>query len=250
MLEIGCEYKKSELTQIFGSKSNQAISRKLDRYGVKFSVAGRGEQAVYKIRQMDDKFKIFAITELGFDANTDFQKLRNFYFYFFNDEEFQTLPDEMKEARMRENNRDISRQTIAKYLDRLVEHNYIAYLGGDDFVYYFAHKGKRRTVEKSEYSRAWREYWSDKESGMDYYTAIYNMIVHYGGVARKQAVPTVNAIYGKKIDEMLPYIEQSIENEIVHELYAEEPELGEEILKQMLPDDADWDEDIEKDGEM
>ena len=216
MLEIGCEYKKSELTQIFGSKSNQAINRKLDRYGVKFSVVGRGEQAVYKIQQMDDKFKIFAITELGFDANTDFQKLRNFYFYFFNDEEFQTLPDEMKEARMRENNRDISRQTIAKYLDRLVEHNYIAYLGGDDFVYYFAHKGKRRTVEKSEYSRAWREYWSDKESGMDYYTAIYNMIVHYGGVARKQAVPTVNAIYGKKIDEMLSYIEQSIENEIFH----------------------------------
>lgn len=98
----------------------------------------------------------------------------------------------------------------------LVEHNYIAYLGGDDYVYYFAHKGKRRTVEKSEYSRAWREYWSDKESGMDYYTAIYNMIVHYGGVARKQAVPTVNAIYGKKIDEMLSYIEQSIENEIGH----------------------------------
>lgn len=216
MLKIGCEYRKSELTQIFGSKSNQAINRKLDRYGVKFSVAGRGEQAVYKIQQMDDKFKIFAITELGFDANTDFQKLRNFYFYFFNDEEFQILPDEMKEARMRENNRDISRQTIAKYLDRLVEHNYIAYLGGDDFVYYFAHKGKRRTVEKSEYSRAWREYWSDKESGMDYYTAIYNMIVHYGGVARKQAVPTVNAIYGKKIDEMLSYIEQSIENEIDH----------------------------------
>ena len=132
----------------------------------------------------------------------------------------------------------------------LVEHNYIAYLGGDDYVYYFAHKGKRRTVEKSEYSKAWREYWSDKESGMDYYTAIYTMIVHYGGVARKQAVPTVNAIYGKKVDEMLSYIEQSIENEIVHELYAEEPELGEEILKQMLPDDADWDEDIVKDGEM
>ena len=36
----------------------------------------------------------------------------------------------------------------------------------------------------------------------------------------------------------------------LYELYAEEPELDEEILKQMLPDDADWDEDIEKDGEM
>lgn len=36
----------------------------------------------------------------------------------------------------------------------------------------------------------------------------------------------------------------------LYELYAEEPELDEDILKQMLPDDADWDEDIEKDGEM
>lgn len=216
MLKVGCKYIKTELTQIFGSKSNQAINRKLDRYGIQFSVTGRGEQAVYQIQQIADKFKIFAITELGFDANTDFQKLRNFYFYFFNDEEFQTLPDEMKEARMRENNRDISRQTIAKYEDRLVEHDYIAYLGGDDYIYYFAHKDKRRRVERAEYSRAWREYWADKESGMDYHAAIYNMIVHYGGVARKQAVPTVNGIYLKKIDEMLSYIEESIENEVDH----------------------------------
>lgn len=214
MLNVGCKYKKSELAQIFGSTSNQAINRKLDRYGVKFSVTGRGEQAVYQIQQIADKFKIFAITELGFDANTDFQKLRNFYFYFFNDEEFQTLPDEMKEARMRENNRDISRQTIAKYEDRLVKYDYITYWGGDDYIYYFAHKGKRRTVERAEYSRAWREYWADKESGMDYYAAIYNMIVHYGGVARKQAIPTLNAIYLKKIEEMLSYIEESIENDV------------------------------------
>lgn len=214
MLNVGCKYKKSELAQIFGSTSNQAINRKLDRYGVKFSVTGRGEQAVYQIQQIADKFKIFAITELGFDANTDFQKLRNFYFYFFNDEEFQTLPDEMNEARMRENNRDISRQTITKYEDRLVKYDYIAYLGGDDYIYYFAHNGKRRTVERVEYSRAWREYWTDKESGMDYYAAIYNMIFHYGGVARKQAIPTLNAIYLKKIEEMLSYIEESIENDV------------------------------------
>lgn len=69
MLKIGCTYKKSELAQIFGSTSNQAINRKLGRYGVKFSVAGRGEQAVYQIQKIADKFKIFAITELGFDAN-------------------------------------------------------------------------------------------------------------------------------------------------------------------------------------
>ena len=214
MLKVGYKYKKSELAQIFGSTSKQAINRKLDRYGVQFSVAGRGEQAFYQIQQIEDKFKIFAITELGFDANTDFKKLRNFYYYFFNDEEFQTLPDEMKEARMREGNRDVSRQTIARYEDRLVKYNYIAYLGGDDYIYYFAHKGKRRTVERPEYSRAWREYWEDKESGMDSRMAIFNMIMHYGGVARKQAIPTINAIYLKKIDEMLSYIEESIEDDV------------------------------------
>lgn len=214
MLEVGYKYKKSELAQIFGSTSNQAINRKLSRYGVQFSVAGRGEQAVYQIQRIEDKFKIFAITELGFDANTDFKKLRNFYYYFFNDEEFQTLPDEMKEARMREGNKDVSRQTIARYENKLVKYNYIAYLGGDDYIYYFAHKGKRRTVKRPEYSRAWREYWEDKESGMDSRTAIFNMIMHYGGVARKQAIPTLNAIYLKKIDEMLSYIEESIEDDV------------------------------------
>lgn len=211
MLEIGCKYKKSELARIFGPISNQAINRKLDRYGVRYTATGRGEQAVYQIQQIEDKFKLFAITELGFDANTDFKKLRNFYFYFFNDEEFQTLPDEMKEVRMRENNKDISRQTIARYEHRLLERDYITY--GCDYIYYFAYKDKRRDVDKPEYSRAWKEYWANKESGMDFHLAIHYMIVNYGGVARKQAIPIKNAFHLKKINEMLLYIEQSIEDE-------------------------------------
>lgn len=216
MLKVGYKYKKSELAQIFGSTSNQAINRKLDRYGVQFSVAGRGEQAVYQIQQIEDKFKIFAITELGFDANTDFKKLRNFYYYFFNDEEFQTLPDEMKEARMRENNKDISRQTIAKYENKLVERNYITY--GCDYIYYFAHDNKRRVVDRPEYSRAWKEYWANRESGMDSHLAICYMIVNYGGVARRQAIPVFNAFYMKEMDEMQSYIEESIENDVSNQI--------------------------------
>ena len=212
MLEIKGKYKKSELVQILGSTSNQAISRKLKRYGVQFSVTGRGEQAVYQIQQIEDKFKIFAITELDCDANTDFKKLRNFYYYFLNDEEFQTLPDEMKEACMRENNKDVSRQTIANYENKLVERNYIYY--GCDYIYYFAYKNKRRVVERPEYSRAWKEYWKNKERGMDFHLAIHYMIVNYGGVARKQAIPTLNAFYLKKINEMQSYIEESIENDV------------------------------------
>ena len=80
MLEIGCVYSKLELTQMLGTRSKQGIDRKLDRYGVVYEVCGRGESAVYTIKAMADPFKVFAITELGFDGGTDFTKLRNFYY--------------------------------------------------------------------------------------------------------------------------------------------------------------------------
>ena len=76
MLEIGCVYSKPELTQMLGTRSKQGIDRKLDRYGVVYEVCGRGERAVYTVKGMADPFKVFAITELGYDANTDFTKLR------------------------------------------------------------------------------------------------------------------------------------------------------------------------------
>ena len=56
-----------------------------------FDVCGRGEGAVYTIRAIPDPFKIFAIIELGFDANTDFIKLRNFLYHFFEDEVFMAI---------------------------------------------------------------------------------------------------------------------------------------------------------------
>lgn len=109
MLEVGKVYTKPEMSHIFGTKAKQGIDRKLERYGITFSVSGKGERAVYEIQKIQDPFKVFAITELGFDANTDFRKLRNFYFYYFNDEEFMAMPDEVKESRMRKEGKDIYR---------------------------------------------------------------------------------------------------------------------------------------------
>lgn len=57
-------------------------------YGIMFDVCGWGEGAVYTIRAIPDPFKVFAIVEPGFDANTDFTKLRNFLYHFFEDEVF------------------------------------------------------------------------------------------------------------------------------------------------------------------
>lgn len=213
MLEVGKVYTKPELSRIFGTKAKQGLNRKMTGYGITFAVSGRGEKSVYEIQKIQEPFKVFAITELGFDANTDFRKLRNFYFYYFNDEEFMAMPDEVKESRLRKEDKDISRQTIAKYTEKLRGHDLIDRFG-NGFIYYFAYKGEQRIVQREEYSKAWREYWANRNDGMDWYDAIYNMIATYGGVARKQPIPQINGIYKEEIEYMLSLIQQSIENEI------------------------------------
>ena len=212
MLEIGCVYSKPELTQMLGTRSKQGIDRKLDRYGVVYEVCGRGERAVYTVKGMADPFKVFAITELGYDANTDFTKLRNFYYHFFEDEEFRAMPDEVKEVRMRKMGHDVSRQTIATYTRKL-EDNELISRNTRDFIYYFAYKQTQRICDRSEYVQAWFEYWDDIESGLNCYDAIANMMTDHGGVARKQPIPAVNGIYNSKIEYMLSLIQQSIESE-------------------------------------
>ena len=41
MLEVGKVYTKPELSHIFGTKAKQGIDRKLERYGITFSVSGK-----------------------------------------------------------------------------------------------------------------------------------------------------------------------------------------------------------------
>ena len=213
MLEIGCVYSKPELTQMLGTRSKQGIDRKLERYGIAFEVCGRGERAVYTIKAMADPFKVFAITELGFDGGTDFIKLRNFYYHFFEDEVFMAMPDEIKENRMRKMGQDISRRTIATYTERLEANNMIC-RNTKNYIYYFAYRGEQRLCDHSEYVEAWHNYWSDIESGLNCFVAIFNMRAEHGGVARKQPIPEINGIYNEKIEYMLSLIQHSIESEL------------------------------------
>lgn len=212
MLTIGCVYAKADLSRILGTRSKQGIDRKLERYGISFDVCGRGEGAVYTIRAMADPFKVFAITDLGFDANTDFIKLRNFYYHFFEDEVFMAMPDEVKEGRMRKMGQDVSRQTIANYTHRLEQNNLINRYT-KNYIYYFANAGEQRMCDHAEYLEAWHNYWDDISTGLNSYDAIENMRADFGGVARKQPIPEINGIYNEKIEYMLLLIQHSIESE-------------------------------------
>mgnify|MGYP003306766742 CR=1 FL=1 len=85
MLELMKSYTKPEMSAMFGTRSMQGLQRKIERYGVSFDVDGRGETANFTITNIENPFKIYCITELGFDGHTDFYKLRNYYYYYFND---------------------------------------------------------------------------------------------------------------------------------------------------------------------
>lgn len=212
MLELK-SYSKEEMVAMFKTKNNQGLARKLYRYGVSFDVQGRGENAIFTITNIDNPFKIYCITELDCNGRNDFYKLRNFYYYFFNDEEFSAMPCEVQETRMKLIHKGISRQSIAGYLDKLYNKGMIAKNSGN-FIYYFAYKNEQRIVEKAEYIEAWHEYWDKIRSGYNNYEAIYDMICRYGGVARKQEIPMINGIYNKEIEYLCNLIQQDIENEV------------------------------------
>lgn len=212
MLELK-EYTKPELSAIFGTRDTQGLKRKLERYGIEFAVAGRGENAVFTIKAIKDPFKIYCITELGFDGGTDFQKVRNFYNYFFNDEEFMAMPDEVKEHRMRKQGQDVSRQTIATYIAKLDNKGLID-RNTNKYIYYFAFKQEQRIAKREEYLQAWHEYWNDIDNGYTCPQAINKMRENYGGVARKQPQPEANGIFTEEIEYLNTLVQQSIEQEI------------------------------------
>ncbi len=212
MLELR-DYTKNEISGILGTRDKQGIDRKLQRYGVDFTSTGRGENRVYTIKNIHFPFKVFCITEMGFEANCDFDKVKNFYNHFFNDEHFMTMPDEVKERMTKQEGYHLSRQTIATYTRRLVLNNMI-HKDTTNFIYYFAYKKRQRLVERTEYTQAWREYWNDIHNDLYSSQARWNMIANYGGMARKQAIPEINVVMNDKIEYMLSLIHQSFDEEI------------------------------------
>lgn len=212
MLELRT-YTKKELSQIFHTTDTQGLKRKLSRYGIQFTTQGRGNTLTFTITENADPFKVFCIDHLEVPGQTDFHKLRNFLYYFFNDEEFQTLPDEMKAMRMTEDGKYISRQTIANYIRYLCRANYVS-LSSSEYVYYFAYKKKRIPATKEEYSEAWQDYWAYREQGANSYMAIYRMRIKYNGIARKQPIPEYNGIYLKEIAMLNDLVCESIEKEL------------------------------------
>lgn len=208
-------YPAPEMWQMLGVKDNQGAQRKLSRYGVRFFVNGWGKNASFNITAIDDPFKVYCILEMGFDANCDFKKLRNYLFFLLGEDEYCWLPDEPMEKYMRSKGFYLSRQTITKYREHLERLNYIH---GGDFIYYRVYRDDRdrqcyQQVEKEKYNKAWRVYWDMRNDGADSELAFACMYSAFGGVPRKQAKPIKNAFHLKELNYLLDLVSTSIYNE-------------------------------------
>lgn len=213
MLELRT-YTRAELEEILQTHNRQSMTRKLTSYGVEFTCEGNASNLKITINAIHDPFKVLCILELGFSPQCDFVKMREFFWYYLQDEEFRSFPDEVLENRMRDKEHPVSRQTIARWRGYL-SRNLLFSASGTEFMYYFAYQGEQQMTSKEQYSAAWREYWANKEQGMNSRDAIWEMICHYGGVARKQPIMEMNGIFAYTlIPQMIDYIQESIENDL------------------------------------
>lgn len=196
-------YAKAELSAILKTNDAQGLKRKLETHKIDFTTTGRGESLVFHLEKIHDPFRVLCITDLGFAPNSEFKKLRNFMYYFMNDDDFRWLPDEVLEVRMREMGEDkgVSRQTIGKWKAKLFAMDIIN--PSDEYTYYFAYAQQQILTDKETYCKAWREYFTAKAEGVPYELAISAMISTYGGVAKKQAISNVNAFYVNQINQCL-----------------------------------------------
>ena len=214
-------YSITELGEIIDSHGKQAIDRKLNNWEVSYSSTGRGAERKYTIKELRNPFKIFCITELDINVRTDFNKLRDVFYFLLNDPDVRFWPAERLSAFLASMNRSVSRQSIRNYTDKLILNEY-AGTDFDNFKYYFAYKNNYIETTRGMYSQAWRKYWILKnEEGKDSRFAIADMIRNYGGVARKHEGIFLNGFYHSKIDYLNSLVCESLENETVSlfELY-------------------------------
>ncbi len=217
------DYPIGVLRNILGTSDKQGTDRKLKKYGYGFTLKGSGSNRVYTITSLPDalhRFSLFCVSSLGFSPQTDFRKLRDFVFFLFTDPDFDWRPDEMMEEYLRLAGRGMTRQTIARYKQRLEEAGLIDTIFGE-FVYYKVYKNcgvqEHEIITKEDYGKAWKLYWDwrnthpDDEDSRPAYQHMYNK---FGGVPRKQRRVNRNEFYKKERETLVELATAAILEEV------------------------------------
>ena len=208
-------YKFDEMADYLGTRSNQGMRRKLERYGVEFREEGRGRMKTFTILSIPDPFTMYCVFDLGIDYRTDFKKLRDFTFFLLGDKDFTGQSGEMMEEYLRNGGYPISRQTIAKYL-ALYERMDLIAMNGELVYYRVYHEGqfqKHKIISKERYCAAWDVYWTKRREGAGSLTAFSCMYHFLDGVPRKQCKVEMNVFAIDTLNTLSELVADSFLNE-------------------------------------
>ena len=205
MLELR-KYTKSELSTILGTSERQGIRRKLERYGIKFSECGHGNNAVFQIKSIERPFKVFCIIDLGVPAQVDFDKMRDYLYYLFNYDGFADLPAVERRQILSSNGITISNQTISHINSRLERSDYFNFNRKDCSYWAIVKKADGTKdyypIDHDKYCDGWRIYWETIEKTQDCYYAYSKMIKFVGGHPCKTHKIEYNGIYANEINTL------------------------------------------------
>ena len=212
MLEIK-KYTMSEISAELGTNTKQGIDRKLERYGVKFVSTGRGQSLIYEIQEIQDRFKLYCITEVGMSASVNFEKFKCFCYYLFCDDNFADFPIVEMEVIMSDDGVPVSRQTISNWIERLNSVGYIHTDKQSDCSYYAITKlpnGRKHYTEipQEKYCKGWNIYWSNK-SQIGTNAAYTKMYDYVGGHPYKRPKLIENVFYSDEIQRLIDLINES-----------------------------------------
>lgn len=212
MLELR-DYSRKELIELFGTDRLDAIKAKVKRQGYTYENVGRGKDYFMRIqaRPQDTLLKCYCIEQLGFDANTDFEKLRHYLQNVLCNEGFVSLQiDEMREE-LEKQGVSISPKTIGKYQQKIKELGW-ATQSYHDYVYFVFDKNQQhnRYITKDEYKEMYSNYWNTVRIDKSFERAEREIKEKYGSKPRKRLKEVVNGIYSRQQNELIEIINAEV----------------------------------------
>lgn len=215
MLKI-TTYTQEEMIKIFNTNRMDNIKRSLGSLGFEYEVEGRGKKALFHIIKTPSAFKMFAIKELGFPPQTNFDALETFMYWYFCDEEFsKQMVVGMVEDLEYNVDISISPQTISRWIDRLTTIDLLH--ASNQFTYFastivYTCEAKERCTEEisqEKYIAAWQSYWEAMKKEKTYNAAFQGMgkVVGYGyrvyRVVKLERNAFTNDLYERLLEVLL-----------------------------------------------
>lgn len=212
MLELK-SYTRDEIAVVLNTKKdNENIKKKMNTLGVEYNAEGRGANRTFEIINIPDEFKAYCMTELNFNGQTDFSKLKYFAYYFFSDNDFRKLSQDQMCEILGEDCAPPCRQTISSWYNKFKALDLFT-IDKYDCLYFSIYNGERKEITHEQYKQAWAIYWKYKAE-YNYCEALNSMCHHIGGYPLRIYVVQFNAFYIDTINKITEYAVKSINNDI------------------------------------